>query len=313
MTVKIGIALGGGGARGLAHFGVLKALEEAEIPVHFITGASIGAVAGAMYAQNPNAEAVIERFKEHFDEDLYKELQLDCLRTDGHRDDSLLHQITQNIKRRIVINLAQGRKALLKDVRLPDILSRFIDVGLIEETKIPLGILATDLHTGKDILFRAGGIIPAVAASASVSGFFEPVPLNGNLLTDGAVNCPVPVQILRDMGATMTIGVEICTREYHPLEAVNVIEIIARSEMITAKKLSRLMVQMADVAICPDTRDIYWSDFSRPDSNTRRACRTIRFYQPFLFSLSRRSSPPVPTFSREFSRIRTTIFSIGRS
>jgi NTE family protein len=265
MSVKIGIALGGGGARGIAHFGVLKVLEQEGIPIHGISGTSIGALIGAMYAQNPDADLLIERFKQSLDEAFYARLGIGYLKTSGARDGSFFHQATQNIKRQIVLNIAQSRKALIKEVRLRDVLLKFIEKGDIEDARIPLSIVATSLHTGDDVVFKNGDIIHAVAASCSIPGFLPPVCEKDDLLTDGGVSCPVPVKVLAGMGADVTIGVEICMRRYHPLENLNIIEIIARADMITSQKLAGMMVGTADVAICPDTKDIFWSEFSRVD------------------------------------------------
>lgn len=265
MPAKIGIALGGGGARGLAHAGVLKVLEQEGIPIHYIAGTSVGAVVGAMYAQNPDIDSVIERFKQSLDGKFYGQLGLNYLNANCAQNGSFLHQATKNIKRRIVINLAQNRKALLKEVRTKNVLSSLIDEGDIEDTKIPLSIIATSLHTGDDVVFRAGDIISAVAASSSIPGFLCPICLNDDLLTDGAVGCPVPVKFLGRMGADIAIGVEISIREYHRMESVNVIDILARADMITSRNLGRMMVKRADIAIFPDTQDIHWSEFSKFD------------------------------------------------
>jgi len=265
MSVKIGIALGAGGARGLAHLGVLKVLEDEGIPVHCLAGSSIGAVVSAMYAQNPDADFITERIRQAIDESFYDELRLNSLKKNCAKNGSIFHQVAQNIKNRIIINIAQSREALLKEVRLRNVISKFIEAGNIEDTKIPLGIVATSLHTGEYTLIRTGDIIAAVTASSSIPCFFSPMFWNGDLLTDGAVSCPVPVQFLSQMGVDITIGVEVCMREYSPLEVVNVIEIIDRINLITSRNLSRMMANAADVAICPDTKDISWSDFSRLD------------------------------------------------
>ena len=263
MSVKVGIALGGGGARGLAHVGVLKVLEEEGIPIHYITGTSIGAVVGASYAQDPQADLLIKRFEQSLDEAFYSQLGLGYLKTNDCQEGSFLHQTTENIKRRIAINLAQSRTGLLKEVRLKKILVRLIDQGRIEDTKIPLGVVATSLHTGDDIVFKSGDIINAVAASSSIPGFLCPVCLNGDLITDGGVSCPVPVKYLPRGKVDVTIGVELSVRKLSHLESVNAIEIIGRADMITSRNFSRMMARTADVAIFPDTKDIHWSEFSR--------------------------------------------------
>ena len=291
MSVRIGIALGGGGARGLAHVGVLKVLEEEGIPLHYIAGTSIGAVVGAAYAQNPKADFLVERFGQSLDEEFYSQLGLEYLKTNGCQEGSFLHQTTENIKRRIAINLAQSRTGLLKEVRLKKILVRLIDQGDIEDTKIPLCVVATSLHTGDDIVFKTGDIIDAVAASSSIPGFLCPVCLNGDLITDGGVSCPVPVKYLPRTEVDVTICVELAMREFPPMDSVNAIEIIGRADMITSRNLSLMMARTADVAIYPDTKDIHWSEFSRADELIEAGIESAREKLPEIKNAIQKKLP----------------------
>jgi NTE family protein len=291
MPPKIGIALGGGGARGLAHAGILKVLEEEDIPIYCISGASVGAVVGAMYAQNPDADTMIERFKATLDESFYNQLGLKHLRANDAQEGSFLHQASRSIKRRIIINLAQSRTALLKELRLSSVLSRLIDKGNIEDTKIPLAIVSTSLHTGEDIVFRSGEIINAIAASSAIPGFLPPILTDDDLLTDGGAGCPVPVPPLHEMGADTTIAVEICMREYAPLESPSAIEIISRAEMITSRNLARMMADTADVSILPDTKDVHWSEFSRFDELIQAGMESAREKMPEIKKAIRSKRP----------------------
>jgi NTE family protein len=112
---------------------------------------------------------------------------------------------------------------------------------------------------------ESGDIIAAVAASSTIPGIFPPVAMNDDLVTDGAATCPLPVAHLSKMGADVTIGVEVGMRRYQPMESINAIEIISRANMITSHRLGQLMVNTADVAIQPDTKDVHWSEFTRCD------------------------------------------------
>ena len=291
MSIKIGIALGGGGARGLAHAGILKILEQEGIRIHCISGASVGSIVGAMYAQNPDAAAMIERFKTTLDEGFYRQLGLKHLRTNFAQEGSFLLQASQNIKRRIIINLAQSRTALLKEFRLSKVLPRLVDEGDINDTKIPLAIVATSLHTGEDIVFRKGDILNAIAASSAIPGFLPPIPYHDDLLTDGGASSPVPVHLLRDMGADITIGIDICMREYSTLEDPNAIEIISRAEMITSRNLARMMSDTADVSISPDTKDVHWSEFSRFDELIQAGMESARDKLQEIKKVIRSKSP----------------------
>ena len=265
-SVKIGLALGGGGARALAHIGILKILEEESVPIHYLAGTSMGAIISAVYAQNPSVDKLVERFQTSLDEDFYKELGINYLKPGCAENGSFLKQAARSIKRRVVINMAQNREALLKNFRLRNVITKFIDEGDIRDTQIPLGITATSLQTGEDVFFDSGDIIDAVVASASIPCFLSPTLVNGDILVDGAVSCPVPVTYLSQMGADVTIGVEVSIRKFQPIDSVNIISIIDRAENITSTHLAEMMVKRADVSICPDTQDVYWSDFMRfPD------------------------------------------------
>ncbi len=291
MAVKVGLALGGGGARGLAHLGVLKVIEAEEIPIACITGTSAGAVVAAMYAQNPDADALIERFKKSLAEDFFDQLSVSCLKSKCIENDSFISQTTRNIKKRIFINLAQSRRSLLKEFPLQKALVHFIDKGRIEDTKIPLAIVATSLHTGAEIWFESGDIITAVAASSTIPGFFPPVYVNDDLVADGAASCPLPVQHLSTMGADVTLGVEVGMRHYHPLESINAIEIIYRANMITSQRLGAIMVNKADVAIQPDTKDVHWSEFSRCDELIEAGMKAAAAKLPEIRAAIRRKVP----------------------
>jgi NTE family protein len=291
MAVKIGVALGGGGARGLAHAGVLRVLEEEGIPIHCIAGVSIGAVVGAMFTQNPNVAAMIDRFRRSLDDEFYDQLGLKYLKTDTARNGSFLHQATQTIKRRIVINLASSRTALLKEDRLKNILIRLVDKGNIEDGRIPLAIIATSLNTGEDVVFKKGDIIAALLASTAIPGFLCPVCTDEDLLTDGAVSCGVPVSYLKDMGADITIGVEVSVRDQRPLADLNIIDIMNRADFIKSRKLARLTADMADIAISPNTKDIEWSEFDRADELIEAGAQSARAKLPEIRRIIKKKTP----------------------
>jgi len=156
-SLKIGLVLGGGGARGLAHIGVLKVLEKNNIPVHVITGTSMGALIGALYAQHPDAEWVEKRVHQFLDSDVFRRSGGNVFRQ--HRADyepeDVLRQLSHRIKKRIVINLAAHRISLMKGERLQLAIDELIDDGKIEDTKIPFACASTDLQR------RYSGLHPA--------------------------------------------------------------------------------------------------------------------------------------------------------
>jgi NTE family protein len=291
MSVKIGLALGGGGARGLAHVGVLKVFQDEGIPIHCIAGASVGAVVGAMYAQNQGVDAMIERFKQALTEGCFDKLGLAYLKTTSAQEGSFLNQASRSVKRRIVINLAQNRQALLKAHRLSKVLESLVDEGNIEDTIIPLRIVATNLNTGADTVFRKGDIFTALSASSAIPGFLSPLRLDDNVLIDGGASCPVPVRFLAEMGANITIGIDISMRKFHPLESLNAIEIISRAELIASHNLARMMAETANIAIFPDTNDIHWSEFSKFDELFNAGVESAREKMPAIKKALRKKTP----------------------
>jgi NTE family protein len=251
----------------------------------------MGAVIGAVYAQNPNTGDMIKKFRENLTEDLYQQLGLNYLKEESAKEGEFFQQTLQKIKKRIVINLAMNKPAILKEVRLREVLGRFVKPGNIEDTKIPLGIVSTSLQSGQDILFRTGNIIDALTASSSIPGFFTPASFPHDLLTDGAVSCPVPVEFLPEMGAEITIGVEINLHRFTPLKELNVIEIMARVNLITSRNLARMMVNKADISICPDTKDIQWSHFNRADELIEAGIQITKAKLPELHEFIRNKYP----------------------
>ena len=258
--MKVGIALGAGGARGLAHLGVLKLLEEENIPIDQITGSSIGSVVAAAYAQNPNANFLIQGLRKLLEEGVFDKLGLDYLKPGS--ETSLLQQIAERVKKRIIINLAYNKKSFLKRENLRHVLQKIIGDGKIEDCKIPLRVMSTDLRTGLTYAFDLGDTVEAVIASCAVPGFLSPIEIGHKLLVDGGVSCPVPVEFLK---TDIKIAVEVGVREHFPLKDVNVIEIIDCSSGIMIRHLAAMMAEEADIAIYPDTKDAHWSDFDKAE------------------------------------------------
>jgi NTE family protein len=226
---RIGLALGGGFARGVAHAGVLRVLDEAGIPLHCITGVSAGAIAAAAYASGTKPDDIgrIAAAMRFCDIARWTICRLGFMRTE--RMDAFL------------------RKVLLK--------FRF------EEMQIPLGVIATDLQNGKSLAFRdEGDVLLPIRASCSYPGIFQPVPYKGRLLVDGGVSAEVPSALARAMGATHVISV------YIPMQAEsmapgNMFEVVNRCFQIMHHHSQELWRKHSDVVIEPQVSDIGWNGF----------------------------------------------------
>ncbi len=174
---KIGLALGAGGARGFAHLGVIKALVEANISIDLIAGSSMGALVGCFYGVGQKME------------DLYK--------------------LSTSFRRKYYLDFTVPKMGFISGKRIKEFIQLFTHNKNIEELNIPVAVVATDLMNGEKVIFREGPISTAVRASISIPGIFVPERVNGRLLVDGGVIDRVPVSVVKDMGADITIGVDV--------------------------------------------------------------------------------------------------------
>ena len=179
-TPKVGLALSGGTFRGMAHIGVLKALEEESIPIDMISGTSAGALAGACYAKERNA-AILEEL---------------MLGLDWRKLASLID-----------LNLILLWKGFVQGQKAKSFLSSIIGDVRFEDLKIPLSVVATDIQSMEEIVINEGSVTEAVRASISVPMIFTPVKWRGRFLVDGGVVNPMPVDVVRKMGAEVVIAV----------------------------------------------------------------------------------------------------------
>ncbi len=176
---RIGLALGSGSARGLAHLGVIRALEEAGIKVDFVAGTSIGALIGAAYASGrlDSMESTFQKF---------------------------------NWKSMVsFFDVVFPKSGLIDGAKVGELVRAHINSEVIESLPIPFCAVATDIQTGEEVVISKGDIIEAVRASISVPGIFTPVRSNGRLLVDGGLVNPVPVSVARSMGADIVIAVDL--------------------------------------------------------------------------------------------------------
>jgi NTE family protein len=227
---KVGLALGGGFARGIAHIGVLRALEEHEIPIDFIAGTSVGALIAATYASGTPLEEM--------------ERQGQATRFSDFGRWTL------------------SRMGMASNERLEHFLHKFTPAEFFSQMKIPLSIAATDLMSGKSVHFTDGEIGPALRASCAYPGLFLPVEYRGQILVDGFLTETVPAEAVRDLGADIVIGVHL---EPGLLSAAprNTIEVISRSFSIIQTAAAQLWHSDVDVLIEPEVHHILWDEFVR--------------------------------------------------
>ena len=258
--LKIGLALGGGGARGLAHIGVLKALEANKIPIEVVAGTSIGAMAGAMYALHLQASVLEERMLAFLQAPQFKESGLDLFKKKKAAE-NFFGQVAKYVKERIVINLAHSRPSLVGSRRITRALEFMIDDKTFADCQIPFACVATDLVSGKEIIFRRGNLRQAVAASIAIPGFLPPVRWNNRLFVDGAVVAPVPIHACKRLGADMVIAVDVSQPLTDGATFDNVVDVIFRANSILSYHYKEMLLDYADVVIRPNVAGVHWSEF----------------------------------------------------
>ena len=264
--LKIGLVLGGGGARGLAHIGVLQVLQAYGINVDIVAGTSMGAIVGAVYAQHPDADFVERKFRDFLNSDQYNLLgDVRLRKVKAYEPEHLLQQLSREIKRRVVINIAAQRRSLLKAERLVTFLENLVEDSKIENFTLPFACTAVDLNSGDEVIFKKGDIYPALAASAAIPGFLPPVESDGRLLVDGSVTNNFPIDIVREMGADVVLAVNVSAGFDAEESVSNVIDIILRSNEAATKKINTITLRSADFVITPPIGKVHWAEFEEID------------------------------------------------
>jgi len=227
----IGVALGGGFARGIAHIGVLKVLEEEGIPVRMIAGTSVGAIMGAAYCSGLTIAEL----------------------------EALAHKVRFTTFARWTIS----RYGFANNDRMASFLQRTLKVQTFEELRIPLGVTATDFNTGKGAVFTTGSIIDPVRASCAYPGMFLPVEIRGSWLVDGMLSYPVPTVALREMGAERVLGVHLKGQWSKTRAPRHYFDVIGQSFAIAQDVISPVWRGAADIVIEPDVAGFDYDDFKR--------------------------------------------------
>jgi NTE family protein len=237
---KIGLALGGGAARGLAHIGVLEVLEKEGIAVDMIAGTSAGAAIGALYAQGKPASQI-------------KEVALNA----GWR------QLVS------LVDLALPRSGFIKGTRIKNLLKSIIGDIEFSDLKIPMACVATDIGSGEEVVINNGSVLEGVRASISVPVIFTAVKWQDRYLVDGGLVNPVPVSTVREMGADFIIAVNVIpdigdrTQRTQGFKQPNIFNVMLQSIYIASYSAVRSSLEGADIVIEPQLKHIGYVDFHR--------------------------------------------------
>ena len=260
---KIGLALGGGGARGLAHIGVLKVLERENFKFEAITGCSMGSVIGALYAYYHSAQAVEDKIL-HIIESLdLEKYGLHSLDQNGSgKKKNHFASLFDIINVRFHALMALKSQSYFDEKTTDEFFSYFPDVP-IESLKIKFSAIATDLISGEEINLTQGNLLTVIKASSAIPGIFPPVKIGEMVLVDGAASESVPVRKVKELGADKVLAVNVsrCLKISKPPEKL--LEILYRAQDITSFHLSHERLLAADLIIKPNVGELDWTDFEK--------------------------------------------------
>lgn len=226
---RIGLALGGGFARGIAHAGVLEVFERHQIPIYCITGVSAGSIVAAAYASGASPAEIA---------------RAGCSMRFGD-----------------IARWSISRMGFVVNERMRRFLERLLKSYRFEEMRIPLGVVATDLVTGKPVYFRdQGDVFLPVRASCAYPGLFQPVVHEGKSLVDGAISMEIPALLARQLGATHVISVHLPAANEAPLPR-NVFQVVNRCIQILQAQTEEAWRKDTDLIIAPDVCTVNWDGF----------------------------------------------------
>ena len=227
--IRIGLALGGGAARGFAHIGVIKVLEAQGIVPDYVAGTSAGAVVGALYAGGLNGF----------------ELQKTGLELDENT----------------LADISFPHRGILKGEALQDFVNRMVGRRPLEKLAKPFAAVATDLENGTMVAFRTGNTGMAVRASSAVPGVFKPVSIREREYVDGGLTSPVPVRALKAMGADFVIAVDVGNKPQWG-KTDSTLDVLLRTFTIMGNSIGRLEMEDADLVTRPATPEVDSTDFN---------------------------------------------------
>jgi len=273
---KIGLALGGGGARGLAHIGVIKTLIENGIEISFIAGTSIGALVGGWYAATGDIDSLERLF--------------------FNNEKGEILNLTKTLKR------VGGGSVQLKD----HIINNFLGDGLagkkIEDCKIPFRAIATDIKTGDEVVIKEGNVLEAIRASSALPIVFSPVSFNDKLMIDGGFSNPVPADVVKQSDVDYIIAVDVSSQWLDFSQKItgwtNLPLLISNVLTAAECQLSKERLKSADIILRPTVLNFSWFDYDRPAEIIRAGISETKLNLKKIFEGSGFSEPPRTPFEK---------------
>lgn len=252
---RLGVAFGGGFARGLAHIGVLKVLEEKQVELACLAGTSIGGIIAGAYASGATLEEIAA--------------------------------VAAKVRWKDFGRWTISRMGLASNHRLEALVRRLFHATQFADLRIPLAVVATDLRAGQAVVFTQGELGLAIRASCAYPGLFLPVECNGSLLADGGLVATVPTQAAKDLGANVVVAVNLDNLQTE-LEPKSIVDVLGRSFSIAQQSAEPVWRAQADIVVEPQVSQFHWDDFERTQELIAAGEEAMRAEWPRLERLLQR-------------------------
>jgi NTE family protein len=267
---RIGLALGGGAARAFSHIGVIAGLEKHGIPIDIVTGTSMGAIIGAMYAARGDVASVRRRITAYLMSEEFATSGFNFFRELDSDGEGLLFHVGRLARRGLFNTLMVTRTALVSDETAMRNYACMVDDMAVEETRLPFAAVALDLESGEVVVLDRGPLRQAIAASCAMPGVLNPVKHDGRLLVDGGWGEAVPCRAARQLGADFVIAVEVGDPPPALDTPRNALDVIGRADALVRNALAREQLKSADIILCPHHGVLHWADFSTAEQAIAR-------------------------------------------
>ncbi len=288
-TYNLAFALGGGGARGVAHIGVLKVLEREGIVPDLIVGTSMGSIIGGMYAQLADAKAVEEKALGFIDKFVKEQRWASVLSTQKKESEkSLLAELSEYVQKRFIGYKALTQISIEPKESLFEPLKDILIDNNIEDCKIPFAAVSLDLVTGDTIVMREGSMLDAIYASSAIEGVFPPLEYNGGLLGDGGPVSITPIEVAKKLESRYVVGSDVHHRIQKVQKFASGLEVMLRADNVGLNRLRQIELSYADVVIGPKVGSIHWANFNKARECIRRGEQAAEMMLPRIMEMQKR-------------------------
>jgi len=283
MAFELGLALGGGAARGLAHLGVLRVLEQAGIRPKVIAGTSVGSIIGAIYASHAVIEDAISEIQSYLKSSYFNQTRLSLIKeADREQETGYYALVKRFLQTSYFFAISTTQAGFITEDTLRTNLEHILPKIRLEDCEIPFGVTLANLATGKIHYVTQGDLIDHVLASSSIPGIFPPVKLGRDFFIDGSWVEPIPVDLARKMGATFVLAVDVAPNIAKDDADHTGFNINLRANEATRLALKEQNLKTADFVVRVNLPDQHWADFMQIDECVAAGEAAMREKLPHL-------------------------------